>query len=84
VVKILQKLGPRVVSRSDRLYCERILTRQDVPVVYITGIKIEKAGGAGDPSSWHESIIVCSQSREVKITAMSKDRHDAWLNVSLA
>jgi len=43
-----------------------------------------KEGGAADPNTWHESIIICSPTREVQMTAMSKDRHDAWVNVSLA
>jgi hypothetical protein len=51
-------------------------------LVYITGIKVMKEGGAADPNTWHESIIICSPTREVQMTAMSKDRHDAWVNVS--
>jgi hypothetical protein len=50
--------------------------------IYITGIKVMKEGGAADPGTWHESIIICSPTREVQMTAMSKDRHDAWVNVS--
>ena len=50
--------------------------------IYITGIKVMKDGGAAEPGTWHESIIICSPTREVQMTAMSKDRHDAWVNVS--
>ncbi|EPQ26819.1 uncharacterized protein PFL1_05454 [Pseudozyma flocculosa PF-1] len=45
----------------------------------ITGVRVVEDSNPSPPGLYHESLVIMTASREVKITAPSRERHEAWL-----
>ncbi|KAN0065213.1 hypothetical protein ACQY0O_001710 [Thecaphora frezii] len=45
----------------------------------ICGVRVTEDSNPSPPGLYHESLVITTATREVKITAPSRERHEAWL-----